>query len=131
VPALLDVVHLLIEKRRQQFALTGSSAREKTLFLKAYAETYLKEEILIEQLIRNLPPLRRFLEISAHQDTELISYSAIARDVLVDPKIISNYYSILEDTLLGFFLEPYHTSLRKRRKTAAKFYWFELGVHRA
>lgn len=183
VPPLLDVVHLLIEKRRQKFALTGSSARklkrgsanllagrafvfkmfplthtelgaafdlnevlsygtlpkifdlpsarEKALFLKAYAETYLKEEILIEQLIRNLPPFRRFLEISARQDTELVSYSTIARDILVDPKIVSNYYLILEDTLLGFFLEPFHISLRKRQKAAPKFYWFDLGVRRA
>ena len=108
-----------------------STPREKRLFLKAYADTYLKEEILIEQLIRNLPPFRKFLELSAHQDSEIVSYSNIARDILVDPKIVSNYYSILEDTLLGFFLEPYHTSLRKRQKKAPKFYWFDCGVRRA
>lgn len=176
-------MHYLIEKNKQNFALTGSSARklkrgsanllagrafvfnlfplthielenqfnleqvlsygtlpkifelessrDKVLFLKSYAETYLKEEILIEQLIRNLPPFRKFLELSAHQDTELISYSKIARDILVDPKIVKSYYSILEDTLLGFFLEPYHTSLRKRQKHAPKFYWFDTGVRRA
>jgi predicted AAA+ superfamily ATPase len=107
------------------------SVREKNLFLKAYGETYLKEEILIEQLIRNLPPFRKFLETAATQDTELVSYSSIARDILVDPKIVKNYYSILQDTLLGFLLEPYHTSLRKRQKTAPKFYWFDLGVRRA
>lgn len=107
------------------------SPREKNLFLKAYGETYLKEEILIEQLIRNLPPFRKFLEIAAAQDTEVVSYSSIARDILVDPKIIKNYYSILQDTLLGFSLEPYHTSLRKRQKNSPKFYWFDVGVRRA
>jgi predicted AAA+ superfamily ATPase len=107
------------------------SAREKILFLKAYGETYLKEEILIEQLIRNLPPFRKFLGAAATQDTELVSYSSISRDILVDPKIVKNYYSILEDTLLGFLLEPFHTSLRKRQKNSPKFYWFDLGVRRA
>jgi predicted AAA+ superfamily ATPase len=182
VPPLLDIVHLLIEKNKQKFALTGSSARklkggaanmlagraflfhmfplthteigedfdlesilsfgslpkifdlpearDKKLYLKSYAETYLKEEILIEQLIRKLPPFRKFLEISAHQDSEIVSYSNIARDILVDPKIVTNYYSILEDTLLGFKLEPYESSLRKRQKKAPKFYWFDLGVRR-
>ena len=86
---------------------------------------------MIEQLIRKLPPFRRFLELSAHQDSEIVSYSNIAKDVLVDPKIISNYYKILEDTLLGFFLEPFHTSIRKRQKKAPKFYWFDVGVRRA
>jgi len=183
VPALLDIVHDLIEKKGSLFALTGSSARklkrgsanllagrafvfhlfplthremgesfdldvalaygtlpklselhsprDKKLFLKAYADTYLKEEILIEQLIRNLPPFKKFLALSAYQDTEVVSYSSLARDVLVDPKIITNYYSILADTLVGFFLEPFHTSLRKRQKKSPKFYWFDTGVRRA
>jgi len=107
------------------------SPREKRLFLNAYAESYLKEEILVEQLIRKLPPFRKFLELSSHQDSEIVSYSNIARDILVDPRIVTNYYTILEDTLLGFFLEPYHTSLRKRQKKAPKFYWFDTGVRRA
>jgi len=110
---------------------TLSTEREKVLFLRSYVETYLKEEILIEQLIRNLPPFRRFLELSAATDTEVVSYTNIAKDVQSDPRIIQNYYSILEDTLLGFFLEPFHLSLRKRQKKAPKFYWFDTGVRRA
>ena len=105
--------------------------RDKVLFLKSYADTYLKEEILIEQLIRKLPPFRKFLELSARQDTEVTSFTNIARDILVDPKIVSNYYSILEETLLGFTLEPYDTSVRKRQKKTPKFYWFDTGVRRA
>ena len=105
--------------------------REKIHFLKSYAETYLKEEVLIEQLIRSLPPFRRFLDIAALQDTELVSFANIGRDINTDPKNVANYYSILEDTLLGFFLESYHTSVRKRQKKAPKFYWFDTGVRRA
>lgn len=108
-----------------------SAEKERIAFLKSYVDTYLKEEILIEQLIRNLPPFRRFLEIAAANDTEIINYSNIARDVKSDPKNIANYYSILEDTLLGFFLEPFHTSIRKRQRQSPKFYWFDTGVRRA
>jgi len=107
-----------------------TSARERIAYLRAYTETYLKEEILIEQIIRSLPPFRRFLEISAAQDTEIVNYSNVARDVKSDPKNISGYYTILEDTLLGFFLEPYHTSIRKRQRLSPKFYWFDTGVRR-
>ena len=104
---------------------------DKVLFLKSYVDTYLKEEVLVEQLIRSLPPFKKFLEISAANDTEMVQYSNIARDVRSNPNSILNYYSILEDTLLGFFLEPYHTSIRKRQKTSPKFYWFDCGVRRA
>lgn len=105
--------------------------REKATFLKSYVEAYIKEEVLIEQLIRSLPPFRKFLEISATQDTDLVNYSNIAKDINSNHKTILNYYSILEDTLLGFFLEPYHTSIRKRQKQSPKFYWFDTGVRRA
>jgi len=37
----------------------------------------------------------------------------------------------LADTLIGFFLEPYHTSLRKQQRQAPKFYLFDRGVQRA
>ncbi len=105
--------------------------REATFFLKAYAETYLKEEILVEQLIRKLPPFYKFLEIAAQQDTEIINLTNIGRDIASDPKIVKSYFEILEETLLGFSLQPFHYSHRKRFKKAPKFYWFDTGVRRA
>jgi predicted AAA+ superfamily ATPase len=99
--------------------------------LRAYAQIYLKEEIRGEQLVRNLDPFRKFLEISAQCNAKIINFSNIAKDVGVDDKTIKNYFSILEDTLLGFFLEPYHTSIRKRLSEKPKFYFFDNGVARA
>ncbi|PIR25026.1 MAG: ATPase [Deltaproteobacteria bacterium CG_4_10_14_0_2_um_filter_43_8] len=183
VPALLDLVHKLIQKKQFKFALTGSSARklkrgaanllagrafvyhlfpltvselqksfslydvlkfgslpeifsfenepDKARFLKAYTETYLKEEIITEQIIRKLPPFRRFLDVAAQMNAEVINYSNIAKDIHSDPKTVSGYYDILEDTLLGFRLLAYHTSLRKQQKKAPKFYFFDPGVVRA
>lgn len=37
----------------------------------------------------------------------------------------------MEDTLIGFVLEPFHHSLRKRQTQAAKFYFVDSGVARA
>ena len=104
---------------------------EIKLFLYSYADTYLKEEIIQEQIVRTLPPFRRFLDVSAQLNTDQIALSNIARDISSDPKAISRYYKILEDTLLGFFIEPYHTSIRKRLKQVPKFYWFDTGIVRA
>lgn len=103
---------------------------DKAKFLKAYADTYLKEEIIMEQIVRNLPPFRRFLNVAAQMNTGVINYSNIARDINSDPKSVSGYYDILEDTLLGFRLQAYHKSIRKQQKKAAKFYLFDTGVVR-
>lgn len=104
---------------------------EKTLFLQAYTYTYLKEEVWGEQLIRKLDPFRRFLEVSAQCNGKILNYANIARDVGVDDKTIKDYFSILEDTLIGFMLEPFHHSFRKRLSLKPKFYYFDLGVARA
>lgn len=185
VPALLDVVHHLIEEHKIKFALTGSSARklkrgganllagrafvfnlfplssielgsdfdlnvflswgglpalfasdyksseDKNRFLKSYIHTYLKEEILVEQLVRRIDPFHAFLEVSAQMNGEILNFSRIAREANTDDKSVERYYSILEDTLLGFHLLPYHRSVRKQQINSSKFYYFDTGIVRA
>lgn len=104
---------------------------ERKAFLRAYALTYLKEEVWAEHLIRKLDPFRRFLEIAAQSNGEVVNYSNIARDIAADHKTVSSYFEILEDTLLGLLLEPYHASVRKRQRQAPKFFFFDPGVTRA
>ncbi len=104
---------------------------EKNDFLRAYALTYLKEEVWGEHLIRSLDPFRAFIEIAAQSNGELINYSRIARDVGVDTKTVQSYFQILEDTLVAFTIEPYHRSVRKRQSQAPRFYLFDTGVCRA
>ncbi len=106
-------------------------AEEKNDFLRSYAQTYLKEEIQSEGLIRNLPAFRKFLPLAASENGNILSWSNFAQDVGIDVKTIRAYYEILEDTLIGFILPAYHRSLRKRQKTHPKFYFFDTGVRRA
>ena len=100
-------------------------------YLKSYAHTYLKEEVWAEQFIKNLDPFRYFLEVAAQCNGKVLNYSKIGRDVGVDHKTVENYYSILEDTLLGFILPAYANSFRKQLRQAPKFYFFDVGVTRA
>jgi len=182
LPALLDVVHHLIEEKRFKFALTGSSARklkrdganllagrasvyhlfpfspfeleqtfslnttlewgtlpevaltnvdeERTEYLRAYTHTYLKEEIAAEQIVRKLEPFRKFLNIAAQSNTRIINFKKIADDVGVAPATVKSYFEILEETLLGFFLEGFHESVRKSQRQAPKFYLFDTGIER-
>ena len=105
--------------------------QDKKEFLKSYVQTYLKEEIVSEQIIRKLNPFRNFLQVAAQQSGQIISYSKTAQDIGTDDKTVKNYFSILEDTLLGFFLPCYHKSVRKQQRQAPKFYFFDTGVKRA
>jgi len=104
---------------------------EKSMYLESYAQTYLKEEILAEQLIRSVAPFRKFLEISGQTSGSIINFKSIAGQIGADPKSVKKYYEILEDTLLGFFLPAYHRSLRKQQRLAPKFFLFDIGIRRA
>ena len=116
---LLPKIHLL------------KSDKSKIQFLQAYAHTYLKEEIWAEQFVQNLDPFRRFLEVAAQMNGKIINCSNLSRDVGVDDKTINKYFSILEDTLIGFLLHGFKHSFRKRLNTRPKFYFFDPGVKRA
>ena len=104
------------------------AARE---FLNAYVGTYLQKEIQEERWVRNISPFRKFLSIAAQMNGKIINKTAIARDVGVDDVTIANYFEILEDTLLGFFLPAYHSSVRKAQREAPKFYLIDTGIKRA
>lgn len=104
---------------------------DKREFLKAYANTYIKEEILQEQIIRKLEPFQRFLPVAAQMAGRIINFSKIALEAGTSVPTIQSYFQILEDTLLGFMLPQFHESIRKRQKAAPKFYFFDGGVQRA
>lgn len=107
------------------------TGEEKKEYLRAYAHTYLREEIAAEQLVRKIDPFRSFLSAAAQCNGQIINASKIARDVGVDTKTVQAYFSILEDTMVGFLLPAWHRSIRKRQSTQPKFYFFDPGVKRA
>jgi len=100
-------------------------------FLRAYAYGYLREEIHAEQVVRNLEPFRRFLEVAAQNSGKIINHARIARETGSDPKTVQAWYQVLEDTLLGFHVDGFHSSVRKQLRQAPKFYLFDTGVTRA
>ena len=110
---------------------SADSDFERQEYLKTYVDSYLKEEILQEQLLRNVVPFRKFLPVAAQMNGKILNFSAIAKDLGVDWSTVKNYYQILEDTWLGFNLPVYHRSLRKQQLKGQKFYLFDLGVQRA
>jgi predicted AAA+ superfamily ATPase len=99
--------------------------------LNAYVNTYIKEEIKEEGVVRRLPPFLRFLNIAGQLNGQLINRHNISREAAVPRSTVDVYFSILEDTLLGHFLPAYRPNLKVREQTHSKFYWFDPGVARA
>ena len=96
--------------------------------LRTYTETYLNQEVKFEGLVRNLGNFSRFLDLSASQSGELVSFTAMGRECQVPTRTVQSYYEILEDTLIALRLTPWRKSLRHRLVAHPKFYLFDLGV---
>lgn len=104
-----------------------SSAEE---YLRSYIGTYLKEEVLQEGLTRNLAGFARFLEIASFSQGNVLNLTEIARECSVDRKVVENYFSILEDLLLGVRLPVFTKKARRKTISHPKFYYFDAGVYR-
>ncbi len=100
-------------------------------YLSAYVGTYLQKEIQEERWVRNIAPFRKFLAIAAQMNGRIVNKSKIAVEVGIDDVTVANYFEILEDTLIGFFLPSFHRSVRKAQVQAPKFYFIDPGIKRA
>lgn len=107
------------------------SSPDPASFLIAYAQTYLQEEVRAEALTRNIGGFSRFLEIAARQNGQVTNVSSLARDAEVSRQTVQNYFGILEDTLLGFWLRPWKLKSATKQVAHPKFYLFDCGVARA
>ncbi|MFC1522534.1 ATP-binding protein [Elusimicrobiota bacterium] len=96
--------------------------------LSSYVGTYLKEEIQAEGLTRKIENFSRFLQTASLTNGELLNFANIASDAQIPAKIVAEYYSILQDTLVGTLLEPYIKTKKRKAISTAKFYFFDVGV---
>jgi predicted AAA+ superfamily ATPase len=103
-------------------------ADDPTPLLKAYVNNYIKVEIIDESVTRNIPAFSRFLEIVGLCHGQQTNYANFARETGVSASTVRNYFQILEDTLLGFTLEPWRKRKKRRLVETAKFYLFDIGV---
>jgi uncharacterized protein len=181
LPELLEVVHLLIERKTgQQFILTGSSARklrrvgvnllggraanhalhpymaaelgdrfnlatalrqgmlpvvqaahEPETLLAAYNGLYMREEVQMEGLVRNIGSFARFLEAMSYSHGSVLNLSNVSRECQVGRKTVEGYLEVLEDLLLGFRLPVFSRRAKRELASHPKFYYFDAGVFRA
>ena len=96
--------------------------------LHAYVNTYLQQEIQAEAVVRKVPSFARFLKSAAFMSGRMLNFAELSNDAAIPASTIREYYYILEDTLLGFFLPAWTKTQKRKAISTAKFYFFDLGV---
>ncbi len=95
---------------------------------RAYVADYLKEEIAAEAVVQNIPSFAEFLHVASVMSGEMLNYTNVAREAGVSAKVVRNYFQILEDTLLGYRLQPWKKTPDRRLVETEKFYLFDVGL---
>ena len=100
-------------------------------YLRDYEQTYIREEVLQESLTRNIGHFSRFLEAASFSQGSVINISEIAREAQIERATAENYFSILEDLLIGIRLPVFSRRAKRKLIRHRKFYYFDTGVFRA
>lgn len=185
VPALLDVVQILLDEHpgRFRFLLSGSSARKlrrgqanllpgrihvhhmhpllacelagdfdldralahgtlpgihserdaelRAADLRSYTDTYLREEIQAEALVRNLGGFSRLLDLMAASSGHILNVQALCRQAGLGYETTRRYIEVLEDTLIMFRVPAWSGSSRSSAVGHPRLFLFDIGVRNA
>ncbi|MBK7962731.1 MAG: ATP-binding protein [Bdellovibrionales bacterium] len=117
-------------KKALQFGLLPSIylSDDSELDLNSYVGLYLKEEILSEALVRRIDNFSRFLQFSALTNGQILNFESVGSDAQISSRTIREYYAILEDTLIGNFLNPIRSTSKRKSTSTSKFYFFDTGI---
>jgi predicted AAA+ superfamily ATPase len=99
--------------------------------LESYAEAYIEEEVLRESAARNLGDYCRFVELAAIESGKPINLTRVSKEAGIALSTLKGFYSVLEDTLIGFTVPPFSGSRRARVFKTPRFYLFDVGVRNA
>lgn len=96
--------------------------------LREYVGVYLQEEIRAEALTRSIEAFSRFLTVAGLANGQQLNFTKIGNDAQVPPRTVREFFSVLEDTLVGYQLTPFGTSKKRKSVATSKFFFFDIGV---
>lgn len=99
--------------------------------LQAYVALYLREEVQMEGLTRNIGNFSRFLEIVSFSHGAVLNISNVARECQVERKVVEGYIGILEDLLLAYRIPVFTKRAKRAVASHPKFYFFDSGIYSA
>ncbi len=106
-------------------------SQEPEKALKAYVSLYVREEVHLEGLVRNIGNFSRFLEAISFSHGSILNVSNVARECQVERKVVEAYIGILEDLLLAYRIPVFIKKAKRVPTQHPKFYFFDAGMFRA
>lgn len=111
--------------------LVSKSEGEKKKLLQSYSNTYLKEEILAEALVRGIDGFVRFLREASVEAGSYLDLSKLAKKAKIPRQSAVRHFEVLEDTLIARRVENDPDLSECDLVKHPRFFFFDIGVRNA
>ena len=99
--------------------------------LRSYTDSYLREEVQAETLVRNVGGFSRLLDLVAAASGRILNVHNLSRDAGLGYETARRYLEVLEDTLVAFRVPAWSGSDRANLIRHGKLFLFDIGVRNA
>ena len=99
--------------------------------LRSYTDSYLREEVQAEALVRNVGGFARLLDLVAAASGRLLNVHNLSQDAGLGYETARRYLEVLEDTLVAFRVPAWSGSDRANLIRHGKLFLFDIGVRNA
>lgn len=97
-------------------------------YYKNYFETYVERDISEILNVQDHKAFRDFVRICAHNASQVLNYSSIAKKCGISQPTVKAWLSVLESSYIIFLLQPYHKNFSKRIIKSPKLYFYDTGL---
>lgn len=98
------------------------------IFYRNYYTTYVERDLRDLLNVNNLLAFDKFIRLLAARVGSELNASAIAREVGVTSKTITEWHSLLTTSYITYSLPPYFNNLSKRLTKMPKVYFYDTGL---
>ena len=98
------------------------------IFFRNYYTTYIERDLRDLVNLKNLVAFDKFVRLLATRVGSEFNASAIAREVGVTSKTISEWQSLLATSYITYTMSPYYNNLSKRLTKMPKIYFYDTGL---
>jgi uncharacterized protein len=97
-------------------------------FYRDYVQTYIERDVKLLINIKDLDQFQRFLYLCAARTGSLVDYTAMANDLGIARKTITEWLSVLKASFIIYSLPPYFENFGKRVIKSSKLYFTDVGL---
>ncbi len=93
-----------------------------------YFQTYIERDLRSLIAVRDLAIFQKFVRLCAGRVGQIFNASALSSEVGVSVPTINAWISILQESYIVCFLQPYFANIRKRLIRSPKIYFYDVGL---